>query len=148
MEDRPEMPQSWRTAYLIFFYCWRLMTRQPLWTILCHLPEIGRIEIVEEMKEGQVRREDEWQTSVKKQKHSPSTLTCCKDSRALPKCKPISVGCPGNVRHTTLVSSNHPLHNLSETLKKERWGTNDKTNGTHEITKTQRKNCNRETTLE
>ena len=33
-----------------------LSTRQPLWVILCHLPEKGRKEIeeiVEEMKEGQ-----------------------------------------------------------------------------------------------
>ena len=27
------------------------MTRQPLWDILCHLPEKGRKEIVEEVKE-------------------------------------------------------------------------------------------------
>ena len=34
--------------------CWGLTTRQPLWAILCHLPEKGRKEIeeiVEEMKE-------------------------------------------------------------------------------------------------
>ena len=34
--------------------CWGLMTRQPLWVILCRLPEKGRKvieEIVEEMKE-------------------------------------------------------------------------------------------------
>ena len=30
---------------------WDLTTRQPLWVILCHLPEKGRKEIVEEMKE-------------------------------------------------------------------------------------------------
>ena len=29
----------------------RLTTYQPLWVILCHLPEEGRIEIVEEMEE-------------------------------------------------------------------------------------------------
>ena len=35
------------------------MTRQPLWIILCRLPERGRKEIeeiVEEMKEGQGRK--------------------------------------------------------------------------------------------
>ena len=34
--------------------CWGLMTRQPLWVILCRLPEKGRKEteeIAEEMKE-------------------------------------------------------------------------------------------------
>ena len=34
--------------------CWGLTTRQPLWVILCRLPEKGRNEIeeiVEEMKE-------------------------------------------------------------------------------------------------
>ena len=31
--------------------CWGLMTRQPLWVIFCRLPEKGREEIVEEMKE-------------------------------------------------------------------------------------------------
>ena len=34
--------------------CWGLTTRQPLWVILCRLPEKGRKEIeeiVEEMKE-------------------------------------------------------------------------------------------------
>ena len=28
-----------------------LMTLQPLWVVFCHLPEKGRKEIVEEMKE-------------------------------------------------------------------------------------------------
>ena len=31
--------------------CWGLTSRQPLWVILCRLPENGRKEIVEEMKE-------------------------------------------------------------------------------------------------
>ena len=36
------------------FLCWGLTIRQPLWVILCRLPEEGRREteeIVEEMKE-------------------------------------------------------------------------------------------------
>ena len=39
---------------LIDWLCWGLTTRQPLWVILCRLPEKGRKEIeeiVEEMKE-------------------------------------------------------------------------------------------------
>ena len=45
------------------------MTRQPLWVILCHLPEKGRKEveeIVEEMKERN-REERETGMKVKKQ---------------------------------------------------------------------------------
>ena len=39
---------------LIDWLCWGLTTRQPLWVILCRLPEKGRKvieEIVEEIKE-------------------------------------------------------------------------------------------------
>ena len=38
----------------LLLLCWGLTTRQPLWVILCRLPEKGRREIeeiVEEMKE-------------------------------------------------------------------------------------------------
>ena len=31
--------------------CWGLTTRQPLWVILCRLPEKGRWEIVKVIKE-------------------------------------------------------------------------------------------------
>ena len=43
------------------------MTRQPLWVILCGLPEKGRKEIVEEMKERD-REERGTGMKVKKQK--------------------------------------------------------------------------------
>ena len=49
------------------------MTRQPLWVILCHLPEKGRKEIeeiVEKMKERD-RGERETGMKVKKQKNAP-----------------------------------------------------------------------------
>ena len=49
--------------------CWGLMTRQPLWVILCCLTKKGRKEIeeiVEEMKEGQGRKRTGMK--VKKQK--------------------------------------------------------------------------------
>ena len=42
------------TTFFIECLCWGLTTCQPLWVILCHLPEKGRKEIeeiVEEMKE-------------------------------------------------------------------------------------------------
>ena len=45
--------------------CWGLTTRQPLWVILCHLPEKGRKEIVEEMKE---RNREERGTGMKGKK--------------------------------------------------------------------------------
>ena len=65
------------------------MTRQPLWVILCHLPEKGRNEneeILEEMLEwnGEERGIQMKVKKQKKQKHSPSTLTSYKDSRLCP----------------------------------------------------------------
>ena len=53
-----------------FDLCWGLTTRQPLWVILCRLPEKGRKvteEIAEEMKERD-REERETGMKVKKQK--------------------------------------------------------------------------------
>ena len=50
--------------------CWGLTTHQPLWVILCHLPEKGRKEIeeiVEEVKERD-REERGTRVIVKKQK--------------------------------------------------------------------------------
>ena len=52
--------------------CWGLTTRQPLWVILCRLPEKGRKEIeeiVEEMKERTEKKEERGtKVKVKKQK--------------------------------------------------------------------------------
>ena len=42
--------------------CWGLSTGQPLWVILCHLPEKGRKEIeelVEKMKEKNGKNEEQ-----------------------------------------------------------------------------------------
>ena len=74
------------------------MTRQPLWVILCRLPEKGRKkieEIVEEMKERD-REERGTGMKVKKQeiKTSPSTLTCYKDSRPCPAVSQYQLGAP------------------------------------------------------
>ena len=55
---------------LIDCLCWGLTTRQPLWVILCRLPEKGRKEteeIAEEMKERD-REERGTGMKVKKQK--------------------------------------------------------------------------------
>ena len=56
----------WMDFFFFFFFffllSWALTTRQPLWVILCRLPEKGREEIeetVEEMKEGHGRKENE-----------------------------------------------------------------------------------------
>ena len=57
-----QAPMGWgqkliKTIYsenFFFFLSWGLMSRQPLWVILCHLPDKGRKEIEEieeEMKE-------------------------------------------------------------------------------------------------
>ena len=54
----------------IDWLCWGLTTRQPLWVILCRLPEKGRKEteeIAEEMKERD-REERGTGMKVKKQK--------------------------------------------------------------------------------
>ena len=47
-------------SFEIDWLCWGLTTCQPLWVILCHLPEKGRKEIVEEMKEKDREEEQEW----------------------------------------------------------------------------------------
>ena len=65
------------------------MTCQTLWVILCHLPEKERKDIEEIVEEMKVRDREERGTGmkVKKQKkkqHSPSNLTCYKDSRPCP----------------------------------------------------------------
>ena len=55
---------------MIDWLSWGLTTRQPLWVILCRLPEKGRKEIeeiVEEMKERN-REERGTEMKVKKQK--------------------------------------------------------------------------------
>ena len=42
-----------------FLLCWELMTHQPLWFILCCLPDKGRKEIAEEMKERTRKKEEQ-----------------------------------------------------------------------------------------
>ena len=56
-----------KTSEAVFCLCWGLTTRQPLWVILCRLPEKGRKEIVEEMNERD-REERGTGMKVKKQK--------------------------------------------------------------------------------
>ena len=72
----------------IFLLCWGLMTHQPLWVILCHLPERGRKEIeemVEEMKEGQGGKRNRKESKETEEiKNTPVTLACYKDSRPCP----------------------------------------------------------------
>ena len=89
--------------------CCGLTTCQPLWVILCSLPEKGRKEIeeiVEEMKKRD-REEKEKGTTVKKQnKNIPPLPYLLLGQQALPNCKTISVGCPSDVRYTT--PSHHP----------------------------------------
>ena len=49
----------------IFFVCWDLTTRQPLWVIFCRLPEKGRSEIEEAVKEMKERDSGERGTGMK-----------------------------------------------------------------------------------
>ena len=52
---------------MIDWLCWGLTIHQPLCVLLCRLPEKGRKEIVEEMKERD-REEKEIGVEVKKKK--------------------------------------------------------------------------------
>ena len=48
--------------------CWGLTTRQPLWVILCRLPEKGRKEIEEIVEEMKERNREERGTGMKGKK--------------------------------------------------------------------------------
>ena len=60
---------------LFDWLCWGLTTRQPLWVILCRLPEKGRKEIeeiVDEMKERTGKKEEqEWEWRNRRNKNIP-----------------------------------------------------------------------------
>ena len=67
LQVTPMLPTNFTS---IDWLCWGLTTRQPLWVILCRLPEKGRKEteeIAEEMKERD-REERGTGMKVKKQK--------------------------------------------------------------------------------
>ena len=65
--------------------CWGLTTRQPLWVILCCLPEKGRKESRGDEREGQgIKRKINESEETEEIKTSPSTLACYKDSRPCP----------------------------------------------------------------
>ena len=72
------------------------MTRQPLWVILCHLPEKGRKcieEIVEEMKEGQGRKRNRNESKETEEKKIPLyPLRKIPDTFAKPKHPRMSQG--------------------------------------------------------
>ena len=65
-----------------------LTIRQPLWVILCRLPQIGRRaaeEIVEDMKERDGgKEENEWKWKNRRNINIPSTLAYCKNNRPFP----------------------------------------------------------------
>ena len=58
------------STFLLYLQCWGLMTRQPLWVILCRLLSKGRKEIEERVEEMKERDREERRTGmkVKKQK--------------------------------------------------------------------------------
>ena len=66
-EDSDQTAQMHRLIWVFIGLCQGLTTSQPLWVILCRLPEKGRKEIVEEMKERD-REERRTGMKVKKQK--------------------------------------------------------------------------------
>ena len=69
-----EVPYSFETYKHIvsggffFWLCWGLTTRQPLWVILCRLPEKGRKEIEEIVEEMKERNREERGTGMKGKK--------------------------------------------------------------------------------
>ena len=70
---------------LVWLIVWGLMKRQPLWVILCHLPEKGRKEIeeiAEEMKkEGQERKRNR---NGSEETEEIKTFPATKDNRPCP----------------------------------------------------------------
>ena len=65
-------------------WSWCLTTCQPLWVVLCSLPEKGRDSRGDEREvQGRKRNRNESE-ETEEIKTSPSTLTCYKDSRPCP----------------------------------------------------------------
>ena len=60
-----EYPQH---VFQDFVLCWGLTTHQPLWVILCRLPEKGRKEIEEIVEEMKERNREERGTGMKGKK--------------------------------------------------------------------------------
>ena len=115
-------------CWVFDWLCWGLTTRQPLWFILCHLPEKGRNEIVEEMK-GRDREEREqewnWRNRRNKKKPPPPPLPLpAKGLQALPNCKPVSVGRPSDWLkiHHTFATPDHHLVCWVYSLELPWWG--------------------------
>ena len=89
--------------------CWGLKTHQPLWVILCCLPEKGRKQIEEsseDEREGQGRKRNRNESEEIEEIKHPLYPYLLQGEQVLPNCKPISVGRPGDVRYTT--PSPHP----------------------------------------
>ena len=75
------------------------MTRQLVWVILCCLPEKGRKEIEEIVEEMKGRdREEKCEGTEEITNNIPHYPYLLQGQQALPNCKPISVGGPGDVR--------------------------------------------------
>ena len=78
-----------------FLLCWGLTAHQPLWVILCRLPQKGRREIEETVKEMKERDRGESGTGMKKKKQKKKNIPPLSlPSTTLPKCKPTSVWMP------------------------------------------------------
>ena len=69
LQDVVKVPVSRFTCSGIHIVlCWGLTTRQPLWVILCRLPEKGRKEIEEIVEEMKERNREERGTGMKGKK--------------------------------------------------------------------------------
>ena len=77
--------------------CWGLMTCQPLWVILCCVPEKGSKEIVgKRWKRGTGKKEKQvWNGRNRRNKNiPPSTFTYYKDSRPCPNVSQYQLDAP------------------------------------------------------
>ena len=89
--------------------CWGLTTRQPLWVILCRLPERGRKETEEsrrDEREGQGRKRNRNESEETEEiKHHLPTLTCYKDSRPCQTVSQYQLDAPVKEKQTKCIKS-------------------------------------------
>ena len=127
MKFRENWPSGFRGKCVNWLIVLGFNKHQPLWVILCCLPEKGRKEIVGDMKErdgvgcvvgGGGGRGGEWgkrnlngSKETEELKTFPLYPYLLQGQQALPNYKPIPVGRPGDARHT---SPNHPKENMSK----------------------------------
>ena len=90
-------------APFLIWLCWGLMSRQPLWVILCCPREREKKDRRDSRggdTEGRKKKMNEREVT-EEIKTLPLYPYLLQGQQALPNCKPISVGRPGDKRYTT-----------------------------------------------